>query len=75
MSGVHISYSWPAGLPYCTCAYVCITCSFFSVIVEASRQYNQAKAYDCTMGSEAVAHASCVEVTSFIRGYHAYQDV
>ena len=24
---------------------------------------------------EAVAHASCVEVTSFIRGYHAYQDV
>ena len=27
------------------------------------------------MGSEAVAHASCVEVTSFIRGYHAYQDV
>ena len=51
---------------------------FFSVIVDASKftsQYNRAKAYDCAMGSEAVAHASCVEVTSFIPGYHTYQDV
>ena len=51
---------------------------FFSVIVNASKptsQYNRAKAYDCAMESEAVAHASCVEVTSFIRRYHAYQDV
>ena len=48
------------------------------VIVNASKptsQYNQAKAYDCAMESEAVVHASCVEVTSFIRRYHAYQDV
>ena len=51
---------------------------FFSVIIDASKftsQYNRVKAYDCAMGSEAVAHASCVEVTSFILGYHAYQDV
>ena len=37
--------------------------------------YNRAKAYDCAIESEAVAHASCIEVTSFIRRYHAYQDV
>ena len=52
--------------------------STYSVIVDASKptsQYNRAKAYDCAMGSEAVVHASCVEVTSFIRRYHAYQDV
>ena len=51
---------------------------FFSVIVDASKptsQYNRAKDYDCAMESEAVAHASCVEVTSFIRRYHAYRDV
>ena len=58
--------------------YVRIACSFFSVIVDTSKptsQYNRAKAYDCAMGSEAVVHASCVEVTSFIRQYHAYLDV
>ena len=51
---------------------------FFSVIVDASKptsQNNRAKAYDCAIEIEAVAHASCVEVTSFIRRYHAYQGV
>ena len=51
---------------------------FFSVIVDASKptsQYNRAKAYDCAIESEAVAHASCVEVTSFIQRYHVYQGV
>ena len=41
----------------------------FSVIVDTSKptsQYNRAKVYDCTIESEAVEHASCVEVTSFI---------
>ena len=50
----------------------------FSVIVDASKptsQYNRAKAYDCAIGIEAVAHASCVEITSFIRRYHADQGV
>ena len=62
--------------------YVGTACIFFSVIVDASKptsryrsQYNRAKAYDCSMESETVAHASCVEVTTFIRRYHAYQDV
>ena len=57
--------------------YVRIAC-IFGVIVDASKptsQYNRAKAYDCTMEGETVAYASCVEVTSFIRRYHAYQDV
>ena len=56
--------------------YVRIAC-FFSVIVEASKptlQYNRVKAYDYAMGSKAVAYTYCVEVTSFIRRYHAYQD-
>ena len=51
---------------------------FWEEIVDTSKptsQYNRAKAYDCTMETEAVAHASCVEVTSFILRYHAYQDV
>ena len=45
---------------------------FFSVIVEASKPISQ---YDCAIEIEAVAHASCVELTSFIRRYHAYQGV
>ena len=49
------------------CVYVRMySLQFFCVIVEASRptsQYNQANAYDCAIGSEAVAHVSCVEVT------------
>ena len=68
-----------AGRPTCHTVHVrTYSLHFFRVIVDASKptsQYNRAKAYDCAMESEAVAHASCVEVTSFIRRYHAYQDI
>ena len=68
-----------AGRPTCHTIHVhTYSLHFLCVIVDASKptsQYNRAKAYDCAMESEAVAHASCVKVTSFIRRYHAYQDV
>ena len=62
-TGVPVSYSWPADLPYCTCTSYSL--QLFSVIVDASKptsQYNRANAYDCAVESEAVAHASCVEI-------------
>ena len=59
-----------AGWPACHTVHIrTYTLRFFSVIVDTSKptsQYNRAKVYDCAVESEAVVHASCVEVTSFI---------
>ena len=59
--------------------YVRIACIFKVLLLTPANPHRSLTErrliYDCAMESEAVAHASCVEVTSGIRRYHAYQDV